>query len=146
MKTFPKSAAQIDDDIIDALFSAYLQPQTVSAEISRSEAKYKLFVWLEEITADHALVKADQLQAWLEKIKAHNALKSELETDIGYVAIALNNLTGIKNPMPLLMKLISGKITPAELGLDMDRIQAIAEKYAPVTCAKIKEDAEQKKK
>lgn len=92
-------------------------------------------------------VKIVDLQKWLEQIKAFNKMKSELETDIGYVATALHNLTGIKNPMPTLMKLISGSLKPAELGLDMDRIQAIAEKYAPVTCAELKKkEAEKTKK
>jgi hypothetical protein len=86
-----------------------------------------------------AIVNSEQLNQWIEAIKSGKQFRSEVETDIGWVAESLHNLMkGMgDSPMKLVSKAMMGKLNPAELGLDIDRLQAIGAKYAPETIKKL---------
>jgi hypothetical protein len=91
-------------------------------------------------------IKTTDLRATLEKIRALNQFKADAETDIGYLAETVYNLQNIGDPMKMLTKIMMGKLDLKALGLDIDRLQAISEKYAPATTAKLKALEESKPK
>lgn len=131
----------VPDSLIEKLQQIFMDPAN---DEKTASAKQAIYEWHKEKNGepaqsgnDGAIVGREQLEAWLNKIKEYNQFKAEAETDIGYIAEALHKLTNLGNPGPLVMKLLSGNLTPDKLGLDVDKIVTIAKKYAPLKCAEL---------
>lgn len=99
----------------------------------------RAIIYPNTLEPDQCIVQKDQLERWLAKIEASKKFQSEVETDIGWVVEAIHNLVkGVgDSPLKFAQQLMMGKLKTSELGLDVDRLQAIGAKYAPETVKKI---------
>lgn len=106
--------------------------------IQNGESKLVVIIPMED-SSESVIVQKQQLERWLAKIEASKKFQSEVETDIGWVVEAIHNLVkGVgDSPLKFAQQLMMGKLKTSELGLDVDRLQAIGAKYAPETVKKI---------
>lgn len=97
--------------------------------------------------SENAIVTKQQLEGWLNKIERLRKLEAELEQDIGKVVLQLDKLAMmLDNPMKaamMLPRLMSGKVNPKELGIDIEHLQAVGRKYAPLTVATLEKSKQQ---
>ena len=94
--------------------------------------------------AGTTVVRKEDLESWLSAIKESRKFKEEAETDIGWVAETIDRIQRVAaaNPMKILSKvMMGGQDKLKELGLDpanLERLEQIAAKYAPLTYARLK--------
>lgn len=125
----------VDELEKDTWFPQVLQPMIYTLN---GESKKVVLMPVEE-NSQQVVVAKEQLERWLHKIEAAKKFQGEVETDIGWVVEAIHNLVkGVgDSPLKFAQQLMMGKLKTSELGLDVDRLQAIGAKYAPETVKKI---------
>lgn len=79
-----------------------------------------------------------QLEILINKSKELAQLRVDLENDIGWISKAIDNVMNSSNPLKLVPKILTGKISMKQLGLDDERLEQISAKYAPKAHAEIK--------
>jgi len=90
------------------------------------------------------VVRKEDLESWLSAIKESRQFKEQAETDIGWVAETIDRIQRVAaaNPIKILSKvMMGGQDKLKELGLDpanLERLEQIAAKYAPLTYARLK--------
>lgn len=101
-----------------------------------------------EINPQDVSISRQNLDWLTSQVKEYKQFRSDAEIDIGYLQESVWNLQNVGEPTKLIMKLISGRLDIRALGLDPDRLEAIAKKYAPAKYAELKqkEDEQSKKK
>lgn len=99
-----------------------------------------------EINPQEVSISRQNLDWLTGQVRDYKQLKADAEIDIGYLQECVYNLQNLGDPMKLVMKLVSGKIDMKALGLDTDRLSAIAQKYAPAKFEELKERDAKKKK
>lgn len=83
-------------------------------------------------------VPKEQLEILINKSKELTQLRVDLENDIGWISKAIDSVMNSSNPLKLVPKILTGKISMKQLGLDDERLEQISAKYAPKAHAEIK--------
>lgn len=129
----------IPDALINDIQDIYWDPENDEKPVAVKAAIVKHLT-----DAGTTVVRKEDLESWLAAIRESRQFKQEAETDIGWVAETIDRIQRVAaaNPMKILSKvMMGGQDKLKELGLDpanLERLEQIAAKYAPLTYARLK--------
>lgn len=129
----------IPDALINDIQDIYWDPENDEKPVAVKAAIVKHLT-----DAGITVVRKEDLESWLSAIKESRQFKEQAETDIGWVAETIDRIQRVAaaNPIKILSKvMMGGQDKLKELGLDpanLERLEQIAAKYAPLTYARLK--------
>lgn len=93
----------------------------------------------EPAAVEMVTVPKSELENWLQLIRDYNHFKSDCEKDIGAIAEQMFKLKTMDIDITrLLRKAVIGNMDlKKELGLDLEALDHIVKKYAPLTAARL---------